>query len=135
MESSEAKPIEKMSVQLKSQEGEIFNVPHRIIKCATNVIYAMKTFQVQGPFPLPGISSNVLHKIIAWADYHKDDPEPMETDSSEDEEYEVVSWDAKFLNVDSTTMSEIKMGARCLGIEGLQRVCEALTKTVKKKKT
>nr|XP_041631080.1 S-phase kinase-associated protein 1-like [Drosophila kikkawai] len=125
-----------MNVLLKSKEGEVFKVSVRIMKCASNIMWMTEKYKIEGPFPLHRISSMILHKIISWADYHKNDPLPMDDDNEdEDTEGDIDPWDAKLLNVDAATMSEIVEAADCLGIKALCATCKALTKTLKKKKT
>ncbi|XP_043644914.1 S-phase kinase-associated protein 1-like [Drosophila teissieri] len=88
-----------------------------------------------GIVPLPYVCSTVLRKILTWAHYHKDDPQPTKDDKSKGQRTDdIISWDADFMKVDRTTLFELILAANYLVIKGLQELpCKTVAKMIKGK--
>lgn len=122
-------------IRLQSAEGEIFNVDMELIKCCTNIMGLLEFYEVVDALPLYSTSSATLRNVLAWAEYHVNDPEPEEDQENEEEVLinadDISSWDADFLDVDSETLSDLIHAAECLGIKALLATCKAVEKMPK----
>lgn len=68
------------TVQLRSGEGESFSVSVEVAKCSRTIRTLLED-NIGGSdnddgddIPLANISSEILQRIISWAEYHKNDP-------------------------------------------------------------
>ncbi|KAH8272704.1 hypothetical protein KR026_005211, partial [Drosophila bipectinata] len=77
--------------------------------------------------PLHGISSNVLLKVLLWAEFHKNDEEPAwvqkVSPSAEEIELQTHDWDKEFLRDDIGSIYDLLEGADYLDIRWLFKLC------------
>lgn len=78
--------------------------------------------------PLHGIHSNVLLKILLWAEYHEKHEEPAWVDSkdplpAEEIELQISDWDKEFLRVEIDSICKIMEGCNYLDIPWLYKLC------------
>ncbi|XP_041447681.1 S-phase kinase-associated protein 1-like [Drosophila obscura] len=81
------------------------------------------------------VNSTILRKVLDWAQYHKDDPQPIgEDESKEKRSDDIISWDSDFLKVDQGTLFELIFAAIYLDIKGLlELTCRTVTNMIKGK--
>lgn len=88
---------------LQASDGLLFSVDIKIAKSfgiIESMLECVTDFDDTSVIPLKEVSSHILHRILTWAEHHKDDP-PNSTEESHDNSNVVISeWDANFLNVD-----------------------------------
>ncbi|XP_033152310.1 E3 ubiquitin ligase complex SCF subunit sconC [Drosophila mauritiana] len=78
--------------------------------------------------PLHGILSNVLLKILLWAEYHEKHEEPAWVASKDplpaaEIELQISDWDKEFLRVEIDSICEIMEGSNYLDIPWLYKLC------------
>ncbi|MFH4974401.1 hypothetical protein AB6A40_001110 [Gnathostoma spinigerum] len=132
-------------IQLKSSDDEIFDVDRDVIKLSTTINTMLQDLGMDSneggdafmtdPIPLANINAAILRKVIAWCQYHKDDPAPVEEmDSKEKSTDDIPSWDVEFLKVDQGTLFELILAANYLDIKGLLDVtCKTVANMIKGK--
>ena len=69
------------------------------------------------PIPLAKVTSDVMKKVIEWAEHHKDDP-IQEKEEEERRTDDISSWDANFLKVDQSMVFSLIAAANYLKIDG-----------------
>lgn len=69
--------------------------------------------------PVPNVNSDIMTRILNWAEYHKNDPEPNEMDDSDRKSDNIDPWDRDFLKVDQGTLFELVLAANYLDIKDL----------------
>ncbi|KAH8346546.1 hypothetical protein KR084_003080 [Drosophila pseudotakahashii] len=112
------------NIKLQSSDEEIFDTDIQIVKCSGTIKIMLENCGMEDDenaiVPLPNVNSSILRKVLAWAQYHKDDPPPMEDDESEDNRNDnIIAWDVEFLKVDQGTLFELILAAIYLDIKGL----------------
>ncbi|XP_032570326.1 E3 ubiquitin ligase complex SCF subunit sconC [Drosophila sechellia] len=78
--------------------------------------------------PLHGILSNVLLKILLWAEYHEKHDEPAWVANKDplpaaEIELQISDWDKEFLRVEIDSICEIMEGSNYLDIPWLYKLC------------
>ncbi|GMT16982.1 hypothetical protein PFISCL1PPCAC_8279, partial [Pristionchus fissidentatus] len=129
-------------VKLTSSDGEQFEVPRDVIKLSQTINTLLQDLglddsenESQDPIPLQNVNSAILKKVIAWCQYHKDDP-PMAEDNDQREKRtdDIPSWDTEFLKVDQGTLFELILASNYLDIKGLLDVtCKSVANMIKGK--
>lgn len=127
-------------IKLQSSDGKIFEADKEIANCCGLIRNLIDDLGIEDDqdtvIPLPQITSNILEKVIAFAEYHKNDPPPTE-DNIEDKEKcldDVCTWDVDFLKVDQATLFEYITAANYLDIKMLLSVtCKTVAKMIKGK--
>ncbi|EDW79777.1 uncharacterized protein Dwil_GK17839 [Drosophila willistoni] len=110
------------NIKLQSSDGEIFDTDIQIVKCFGTIKTMLENCG------MANVNSTILRKILTWAHYHKDDPQPTEDDKSKEKRSDdIIPWDADFLKVDQGTLFDLISAANYLAIEGL---LELTSKTV-----
>jgi len=118
-------------IKLKSSDNEVFEVEEKVIRISQTIKTMLDDLGIceddTEPIPIQNVSSNILAKILKWAEQHQDD-EPETPESDEDKRAEDIHpWDADFLKVDQSTLFELILAANYLDIKGL---LDAACKTV-----
>ena len=127
-------------IRLKSSDGEVFPVDVEVAKASVTIKTMLDDLGIEEDdpevVPLPNVNSAILKKVIAWAEFHKDDP-PASTDDEENRERrtdDISSWDQDFLKVDQGTLFELIQAANYLDIKGLLDVtCKTVANMIKGK--
>ena len=107
------------SITLQSCDGEIFHVDKTIVIKFKTIKTLLEDCGDEDDevIPLSNVSSDILKRVIQWAEHHKNDPEG---DNNQDKiPDEIPSWDSDFLNVSVTTLLDLNMAANYLDIKGL----------------
>ncbi|KAL7727824.1 hypothetical protein ACLKA6_019760 [Drosophila palustris] len=110
------------TIKLQSSDEEIFDIDVEIVKCSGTIRPMLEGDDETAIWPLLNVNSSILRMVLAWANYHKDDPQPTADEDNENKEKrtnEITLWDADFLKVDQSTLFELMMAANYLEIEGL----------------
>lgn len=92
-------------IKLQSSDGEIFETDVQIAKCSGTIKTMLEDCGMdedeEAVVPLPNVNSAILGRVLRWANYHKDDPQPTEDDDNKEKRTDdISSWDADFLKVD-----------------------------------
>jgi S-phase kinase-associated protein 1 len=125
-------------VKLQSSDGEDFEV-EKIVACMSNTIKTMlEDLGIADDdaevIPLPNVNSKTLKKVIEWAEYHKNDPAPVDDDNTEKRTDDISAWDDKFLGVDQCELFELMLAANYLDMKGLLDVtCKTVANMIKGK--
>ena len=85
---SSLSPIPTHKMKLQSSDGVFFPVALEIAKQSQTIKTMVDDLGIEGEseeefVPLPAVSSEVLKKVIEWAEQHKDDPPPPPEDDDE----------------------------------------------------
>ncbi|XP_053594377.1 S-phase kinase-associated protein 1-like [Microplitis demolitor] len=126
-------------VKLESNDGVLFEVEERVAKFSTTIKIILEDLKQvdenDDVIPLPLVNSAILKKIIEWAEYHKDDPPPIEqVRSIEESTDETCEWDKKFVDIDQPTLFDIIRAANYLHIEALLKLtCKTVANMIRRK--
>ncbi|KAH8249863.1 hypothetical protein KR038_002674, partial [Drosophila bunnanda] len=127
------------NIKLQSSDDEIFDTDIQIAKCSGTIKTMLEDCGMEDDenavVPLPNVNSTILRKVLTWAHYHKDDPQPTEDDESKEKRTDdIISWDADFLKVDQGTLFELILAANYLDIKGLlELTCKTVANMIKGK--
>lgn len=85
--------------------------------------------------PLPGVSSAIMKKVLAYVEHHKNDPPlPEDYEQRIRENSSLDPWDESFLKVDQATLIEIINAANYLNIKTLLDVsCKTVANQIRGK--
>lgn len=126
-------------IKLQSSDGEIFETDVQIAKCSGTIKTMLEDCgmdeEEDAVVPLPNVNSAILRKVIQWATFHKDDPQPTDDDENKEKRTDdISSWDADFLKVDQGTLFELILAANYLDTKGLLDVtCKTVANMIKGK--
>ncbi|KAJ6640367.1 S-phase kinase-associated protein 1 [Pseudolycoriella hygida] len=126
-------------IRLQSSDGEVFDTDEQIAKCSGTIKTMLEDCGMEegedAVVPLPNVNSAILRKVLQWANYHKDDPVPLEDDENKEKRTDdISSWDADFLKVDQGTLFELILAANYLDTKGLLDVtCKTVANMIKGK--
>ncbi|KAI1301787.1 S-phase kinase-associated protein 1 [Halotydeus destructor] len=127
-------------IKLKASDGEVFEVDIEVAKASMTIKNMLDDLGIedvdQEDVPLPNVNGAILRKVIAWAEYHKDDPPPANDDEENRERRtdDIPQWDQDFLKVDQGTLFELIQAANYLDIKGLLDVtCKTVANMIKGK--
>lgn len=113
-------------IKLQSSDGEIFDTDTDVIKCSGTIRTMLEEGGVAdrddeaSVVPLPNVNAEVLRKVLAWADRHKEDPIPAEDDKEKSWRTDDISqWDAQFFRIDQGKLFELITAANYLDMKAL----------------
>ena len=108
------------TITLQSCDGEVFHVDKTIAMKLKTVKTLLEDLgdEDDEAIPLPNVSSDILKRVIQWAEHHINDPED-DDDEKKAPPVEIPPWDADFLNASLNTLVDINMSANFLEIRGL----------------
>lgn len=123
-------------IKLRSSDGVIFETDKEIAKTSGTIKHLIDTSGVDAYIPLPEVNSIILRKIIAWAEYHRDDPTPIEDNENKEKRTDdIITWDVEFLKTDQGTLFELLTAANYLDMRGLlEATCKTVANMIKGKK-
>ena len=103
--------ISKMSLSIKSSDGEIFTVDVATVKQMVTIqtMIDHEDEDSDEVTPVPTVKAQVLEKIIQWIEYHQIDHE----------ETEKMGWYIQYFNVGMNKKFEIIIAADYLEVESL----------------
>lgn len=125
------------TIKLRSSDGKIFETDIQIAKCSGTIKDMLEACDEDenAIVPLPKVTSPILKKVLEWADYHKDDAEPLEdADNKVKRNDDISTWDIEFLKVNESTLYELILAANYLDVKGLMDVtCKVVANKIKGK--
>lgn len=127
------------TIRLQTSDEQTFDVDIQIAKCSGTICSMLEACDGEGDenaiVPLPNVSSTILTKVLAWADYHKNDPPLTEDDErKEKQSNDIAAWDEEFVAVDQSTLFELILAANYLDIKGLlELTCKNVANMIKDK--
>lgn len=125
-------------VKLSSSDGDTFEVDRDVISASSTIKDMLDNSQDaydDEPIPLQNVSTNILKRIIQWAQYHRNDQRDNIEDEQKDKRSDdICPWDVDFLKVDQGTLFELLLAANYLGIDGLlDSTCKTVANQIKGK--
>jgi len=125
------------SVKLESSDEQVFEVDLAIAKMSVTVQHMLEDLDAESdaPIPLPNVTGKILGKVIDWAKYHKEHPDPV-SDEKKDEKRtdDIIPWDKEFCDVDQPTLFELILAANYLDIKPLlDLTCKTVANMIKGK--
>lgn len=101
-------------LDLKSSDGEMFNVDIAVAQESQIIKDMIEDGCAGDVIPLTNVKSNILSKVIEYCKKHVEmDNESMAISN------ELKAWDAKFVDVDQTTLFDLILAANYLNIKSL----------------
>eukprot|EP00439_Symbiodinium_sp_Y106_P059245 s723_g8.t1 len=136
-------------VQLKSSQGEIFEVEPEVACMSTLVKNMVEDSGTDEEIPLPNVKTAILSKVIDYCKYHKDrsliralsqDNPPEEIQkplkSTNLVECGVSEWDNEYVNIEQEVLFELILAANYLDIKSLlDLTCAKVASMIKGKNT
>lgn len=118
-------------IKLRSSDGELLECDIETAKCSGTIKDMLENGMANEEdeeAPVPNVKSNILRKVLEWAEHHKND---LPTEDDDDDKLkktdEIPQWDADFLKIESGTLFDLILAANYLNIKGL---LEVTTKTL-----
>ncbi len=123
------------TVKLESSDEQIFEVPREIAEMSVTVKHMIDDFPADSdaPIPLPNVTGKILGKVIEWAKYHHEHPDPPTDEKKDDKRTDDISpWDKEFCDVDQPTLFELILAANYLDIKPLlDLTCKTVANMIK----
>lgn len=96
----------------------------------TDSIKVIGPLEGEEAIPISNVTGPVLEKVIAWLEYHQNDP----LDKDDHKEFKASDWDKKFIDVEQHTLFEIILAANYLNIRNLLDLgCQTVAKLMEGK--
>ncbi|CAE7650176.1 sconC, partial [Symbiodinium sp. KB8] len=127
-------------VQLKSSQGEIFEVEPEVACMSTLVKNMVEDSGTDEEIPLPNVKTAILSKVIDYCKYHKDNPpeeiqKPLKSTNLV-ERCGVSEWDNEYVNIEQEVLFELILAANYLDIKSLlDLTCAKVASMIKGKNT
>jgi len=131
-----------MSVKLESSDEVIVEVERKIAEMSVTVKHMLDDLtETDTAIPLPNVTGKILQKVIEYAKYHHDNPNPPPEEKDEkplygvpDERDHIIPWDREFCNVEQATLFELILAANYLDIKPLlDLTCKTVSNMLKRK--
>ena len=123
-------------MKLITSDGEVFEIDGKIAALSgllVDFVNEDEDGDKGEPIPLANVTSDVMKKVIEWAEHHKDDP-TQEENEEERRTDDISAWDANFMKVDQGRMFELILAANYLKIDGLlELACDTVANMIKGK--
>jgi len=110
------------TVTLISAEGDRFAVDVGVAVMSVLIRNMLEDGGTGEAIPLPNVSSDTLKKVIAYMEYHKDNPPapvPKPLKSARLEENGVCEFDIEFINIESDQVHAVILAANYMDLEPL----------------
>ncbi|AVK77440.1 S-phase kinase-associated protein 1 [Pandoravirus macleodensis] len=129
-------------VKLESSDEQVFEVPREIAEMSITVKHMLDDVDAdnENAIPLPNVTGKILGKVIEWAKYHLENPEPAPAEgdaaAAKDEKRtdDISPWDKNFCDVDQPTLFELILAANYLDIKPLlDLTCKTVANMIKGK--
>ena len=131
---------EEEMVQLKSSEGEVFEVDPEIASMSVLIKNMVDDSGTDDEIPLPNVTTRILGMILDYCTYHKDNPvkaisKPLVSENLL--ECGVSEWDVDFVNIDNKeVLFALIVAANYLDIAALlDLTCAKVASMIKNKTT
>jgi S-phase kinase-associated protein 1 len=107
-------------IKISSSDDQVFEVEEKVITQSTLIKNMLNDLEVSDTvIPLQNITSDILKKVIEYAEHHKDDePHVEETEKKVDSAIN-NDWDKKFMDLDRSIIFDIILAANYLDMEEL----------------
>ena len=109
-------------MKLITSDGEVFEIDEKIATLSgllVDFVNEDEDGDKDEPIPLANVTSDVMKKVIEWAEHHKDD-DPSQDEKEGERRLDVISsWDKNFLKVDQGMLFSLILAANYLKIDGL----------------
>lgn len=109
-------------IKIQSKDGEIF-VAEKVVVDRMRTIKDMMVNcgiedDVDALVPVPAVTGRILKLVLAYANYHKDDP-ILDEDEAAAQTHHICAWDTAFLRVDKGTLFSLLGAAHYLNMSDL----------------
>ncbi|AVK76440.1 S-phase kinase-associated protein 1 [Pandoravirus neocaledonia] len=129
------------TVKLESSDEQVFEVPREVAEMSVTVKHMLDDVDAdnENAIPLPNVTGKILGKVIEWAKYHLENPEPAPAEgdaAAKDEKRtdDISPWDKNFCDVDQPTLFELILAANYLDIKPLlDLTCKTVANMIKGK--
>lgn len=93
---------------LVSKEGDKMSVDRDVATMSVLIKNLLEDVEdSESPIPLPNVSHDILKKIMAFCEHHKNEPVLDKHKVSTLQKYEMDEWDKAFFNVEKPMLFEI----------------------------
>ena len=109
-------------MKLITSDGEVFEIDEKIATLSgllVDFVNEDEDGDKDEPIPLANVTSDVMKKVIEWAEHHKDDDPSQDEKEGEQITLDISSWDANFIKVDQGMLFSLILAANYLKIDGL----------------
>ncbi|ESQ34779.1 hypothetical protein EUTSA_v10008964mg [Eutrema salsugineum] len=111
-------------IVLRSSDGESFEVDEAVAVESQTIKHMIEDDCAGNGIPLPNVNSAILSKVIEYCKKHVDAAAAASSGEKDicaptDEDNELKTWDAAFVNVDQATLFDLILAANYLNITGL----------------
>ncbi|OXA64765.1 S-phase kinase-associated protein 1 isoform X2 [Folsomia candida] len=127
-------------INLESSDGDMLKVDVDVITCSLTIKQLIDNLGVGDDsevVPLKNISTEILQKVITWAEHHKDDLPSIEDDEDPPRERrtdDITTWDANFIKMEQIELFDLIVAANYLDITGLLDLgCKIVANMIKGK--
>ena len=123
-------------MKLITSDGEVFEIDGKIAALSGLLVDFVNedgSGDQDEPIPLANVTSDVMKKVIEWAEHHKDDP-TQEENEEERRTDDISAWDANFMKVDQGMLFSLILAANYLKIDGLLKLaCDTVANMIRGK--
>lgn len=99
-------------IKIVTSDNKIFEVEKNVIFQSNLIKNMISDLDIsEQSIPIHNIESEIMQKVIEYAEHHKDDEIKQEQEPDE--------WDKKFLNIDNETVIKIILAANYLDMKNL----------------
>ena len=124
-------------MQLITSDGVVFEIDGKIAALSgllVDFVNEDEDDDKDEPIPLAEVTSDVMKKVIEWAEHHKEDDPRQDEKEEERRTDDISSWDKNFLKVDQGMLFSLILAANYLKIDGLLDLgCKTVANMVKGK--
>ena len=133
---SQCLQFSQFDMKLITSDGEVFEIDGKIATLSGLLVDFVNEDGIDDkdePIPLAQVTSDVMKKVIEWAQHHKDDP-TQDKKEGERLTHDISSWDANFIKVDQGMLFSLINAANYLKIDGLLDLgCKTVANMIKGK--
>ena len=124
-------------MKLISSDGEVFEIDGKIATLSgllVDFVNEDEDGDKDEPIPLANVTSDVMKKVIEWAEHHKDDPTQDKNEEERGLDDIISAWDANFMKVDQGMLFSLILAANYLKIDGLLTLaCDTVANMIRGK--
>ena len=121
-------------IKISSSDDQVFEVEEKVIMQSALIKNMLNDLEVSDTaIPLPNVTSDILKKVITYAEHHKDD-EPLIIEESESDSTINNDWDKEFMDLDQSVIFDIILAANYLDMKELLNLgCKTIANYIKGK--
>lgn len=125
------------TIKLQSSDEVIVEVPRPVAELSLTIKHMLDDLETETEslIPLPNVTGVTLAKVIEYANYHFDHPDPSTQEVKDDKRTDNISpWDQQFCDIDQASLFELILAANYLDIKPLLEVtCKTVANMIKGK--